>query len=434
MAVKLTKKQKKEILEKSKDAKRVRKVLNTDKLKDNMQLVNIEQGRDIRSAKGVRLYDPLPLINLGCQYSIALSKRGTGKTTNVLIELLKDYYIDGSEIALIKRYERDFIVMQDDIFGTIVNELNYISKLTDDEYNTITWIKGKGYLSYIDDDGKVSRRDTKPCIHTFVLKQSSRYKSTGYPNIKYILFDEFIDENAEYLPREVNKFSSILSTIIRDRDNVRIIMLGNPTPDCPYFEYYGLYNIYDMKAGDVNIYKMKKLNKELKFAVHMINQGNPETLRDGDVYFCFGDGSLNMLSHDGEWAIDNYPELPDDIRYKYSDIIFTFYVYYGLSPFTNPMQGDVVIKRDGNNLVRFIYMHRVDPLTPINEEDSLIYSPDVSPYNNFVRRINNPNKPREQIVWDLICDEKVFYDGNQIGANLDSYIRWCKRTKLLGTD
>ena len=58
--------------------------------------------------------------------------------------------------------------------------------------------------------------------------------------MKTILFDEFITKGM-YLTDEFMAFMNTLSTIIRQRDNVKIFMCGNTVNKFnPYFEEMGL--------------------------------------------------------------------------------------------------------------------------------------------------------------------------------------------------
>ena len=79
------------------------------------------------------------------------------------------------------------------------------------------------------------------------------YKSNSYLDIRTVVLDEFISRN--YLPDEFIIFQNLLSTIIRDRDDVIILMLGNTINKyCPYFGEMGLDKVKTMRQGESHIY------------------------------------------------------------------------------------------------------------------------------------------------------------------------------------
>lgn len=68
-------------------------------------------------------------------------------------------------------------------------------------------------------------------------------KSNEYPNVRTILFDEFLIENSKlsYLKNEAEALLNMMETIFRDRDNTRCILLSNATTVVnPYFLYFQL--------------------------------------------------------------------------------------------------------------------------------------------------------------------------------------------------
>ena len=79
----------------------------------------------------------------------------------------------------------------------------------------------------MDEDDKLVK-DTIPCGFVFDLSGMEHYKSVAFPDITTIVFDEFMARRG-YLPNEFELFQNVLSTIIRLRDNVKILMLADVT-------------------------------------------------------------------------------------------------------------------------------------------------------------------------------------------------------------
>lgn len=72
------------------------------------------------------------------------------------------------------------------------------------------------------------------------LTEYVRAKKVPRPHVKYIIFDECLNEDNDYLPNEIGKFLSICDSIIRNRDDVRVFMIANTISVInPYFDYFG---------------------------------------------------------------------------------------------------------------------------------------------------------------------------------------------------
>lgn len=78
------------------------------------------------------------------------------------------------------------------------------------------------------------------------LSEYTRAKKVPRPYVKYIFFDEFLNEDNDYLPNEINKFLSVCDSIIRNRDDVRVLMVSNQISVInPYFDYFGFTSLND---------------------------------------------------------------------------------------------------------------------------------------------------------------------------------------------
>lgn len=112
-------------------------------------------------------------------------------------------------------------------------------------------------------------------------------KSSNFPKVKYIIFDEFILENdghRHYLQNEVEVFLGLIESIARMRD-VKIFMLGNAvTVTNPYFIFFNInmpYNtdIKTYKDGLILVQYMN--NEEYRKAKHESKLGK---LTEGTEY------------------------------------------------------------------------------------------------------------------------------------------------------
>lgn len=81
----------------------------------------------------------------------------------------------------------------------------------------------------------------KICIGQYVaITEYARAKRVPRPYVKYIFFDEFLNEDNDYLPNEISKFLSICDSVIRNRNDVRVFLVSNHiTILNPYFDHFG---------------------------------------------------------------------------------------------------------------------------------------------------------------------------------------------------
>jgi hypothetical protein len=92
------------------------------------------------------------------------------------------------------------------------------------------------------------------------LSVNQNYKSVQFPNVKTIIFDEFIiEKGGQYLANEPTKLVNFYNTVSRYRSNCRVLMLANAvTIENPYFIQY---KVEPDKSDDNNfIFMVKKPN------------------------------------------------------------------------------------------------------------------------------------------------------------------------------
>lgn len=340
-------------------------------------------------------------------YNIIFGERSNGKTFSVQEYILKGYIEDDSQGAIIRRWDEDFRGKRGrETFSGIVNA-KVVEKLTKGQWTHIAYKSHCWYLAKYDNDLDKEICDIKPFCYAFSLNAVEHDKSTSYPNIKNILFDEFLTRSV-YLKDEFIIFQNVLSTIIRDREDVKIFMCGNTVNQySPYFSEMGLTNITKMEKGDIHLYKYG--DSDLTVAVEYSDgiKGGKKS----DKYFAFNNQKLKMITNGG-WELELYPHLP--YEYKRENIVNRFYIL-----FENQMLEGEFIKV---NKVMFIYIHR--KTTPIkNPEKYMIYGQTASPHLNINRKLKPINLISRQIISYFKYD-KVFYQDNTIGEIVRNYFNW----------
>lgn len=351
------------------------------------------------------------ILSHNADYNMIYGERSNGKTTAVLRYALLDHIESGYEnqLAIVRRWEEDFKGKNgQQMFEGIVG-LGWVKEWTKGRYNAVYYYSQRWYLCYYNELGEKVVQAEEPFAMGFSITSEEHYKSTSYPKITTVLFDEFITRRT-YLPEEFVKFQNLLSTIIRLRTNVKIFMCGNTINRfCPYFAEMGLSGIKNQKRGSIDIYTYG--DSTLKVAVEYSDF--PSKKKASNKYFAFNNPKLEMITNGG-WEIDIYPHLPK--KYTPKQCIYIFYIQFD----TEILQGNIISVDDE----MFLYIHRkTTPIKPDTER--LVYKQTVDYRRNYRINFLKPyGKPDTFIkkLWDM---HKVFYQDNEVGEIMNNYIKWC---------
>lgn len=347
---------------------------------------------------------------LGCQYNLIFGERSNGKTYATLEKAIRKWWEKGEQSAYIRRWKEDYRGKRGSQLFAGHEETGIISQITNGEYDRVKYYSGKWYLAKNDEqlDKLVSQEE--PFCYAFALSDMEHDKSTAYPKVTTIIFDEFLTRQY-YLPNEFVTFMNVLSTIIRHRDNVKIYMLGNTVNKyCPYFKEMGLRHVTDMEPGKIDIYTYGE--SKLRVAVEYCKSPNKEG-KASDLYFAFDNPSLTMITG-GAWEIAMYPHCP--LKYKPSDILFTFFINFD----DELLQCEVVQVSDCS----FLYIHR--KTTPLqNEDEDIIFSELYDPRPNHFRNIRRGTSKIEKKIGEFFRNDKVFYQDNEVGEVVRNYLQYC---------
>lgn len=345
-------------------------------------------------------------------YNIIFGERSNGKTYALLLKSLEQFWKDGSQMAYVRRWKEDLTGRRASRLFAGINDNHEVERITNGEYTAIHYYAGKWYLCNFDDKGKAIYSDENVVAFGFALSDGEHDKSTSFPSIRTVVFDEFLT-NRTYLRDEFVLFMNTISTIVRKREDVKIYMLGNTVSKfCPYFNEMGLGNVTAMEQGTIDVYKYGE--SPLTVAVEYCKsqaKANPKS----NKYFAFNNPKLQMITG-GAWELDIYPHLP--YKYKPKNVVLTYFIDFN----DNLFQCEV-IDLDG---VFFTYIHvkTTELKDPYND---LIYTLDHHPEINYNRNILKPiNKMQEKVLWFFKAD-RVYFQNNDVGDTINNYLSICKR-------
>lgn len=357
-----------------------------------------------------KFYSLKSILSKNCQYNLIIGERSNGKTYSVLKYGLEKYIDNGEQMAYVRRWAEDFKGKRGSVLFDGLVKNNEIEKMTNGEYNAVYYYSSRWYLCRIE-DGERIKTDENPFCFGFSIASAEHDKSTSFPNITTICFDEFLTRKY-YLPDEFIHFMNLLSTIIRQRNNVKIFMLGNTVNTfSPYFSEMGITHIKKMKQGDIDIYTYGDSN--LKLAIELCKH-NKEG-KESDLYFAFDNPKLSMITG-GYWEMEIYPHLT--CKYTPKDVYFTYYIEFGEELLTC----EVIIKND----ICFTFIH--PKTTPLQlKNDDFIYSTNNYFMPQWKKNLLQPRTKTDKLLLEFFIRGRVYYSDNSTGEIVRNYLNWCKQ-------
>lgn len=344
-------------------------------------------------------------------YNVIFGERSNGKTYATLKQSLENYFDNGSQFAYIRRWSVDVQPKRmNNLFNAIIED-GYLEKLSGGKFTAIFFRTGRFYLCTYNDKGKPIYNEEDIIGYAFSLSENEHNKANSYPRVTNIIFDEFLT-NKIYLPDEFILFMNTVSTIVRQRTNVKIYMLGNTVNKyCPYFKEMGLTNILTMKQGTIDVYTYGET--KLKVAVEYAD--SKKKFKKNNFYFAFNNPKLKMITG-GSWELNIYPHAP--VKWLPKNIIFTYFIEFN----DNIYQCEIISK---DNII-FTYIH--EKTTPIkNPNKDIIYTLDYNPKINYNVNILKPlTDYQKKITW-FYTHDRVFYQDNNVGDAINNYLKICKR-------
>lgn len=362
---------------------------------------------------GTKYYSLKNILAKNAQYNVIFGERSNGKTYAAFEYAIRNYIEKGEQFALVRRWGEDLIgkrgtVMFDSLCLNGKGE-NAIKVMSNGKWNAVYYHGSKWYLCNVDNEARTKTVDETPFCYGFAITSGEHDKSTSYPRITTIIFDEFLTRTA-YAPDEFVLFMNVLSTIIRDRNNVKIFMLGNTVSQySPYFKEMGLKHIKEMNQGDIDVYTYGE--SDLRVAVEYVSPTKKG--KASDLYFAFDSPKLNMIKT-GAWEIDIYPHCP--FKYRPCDVVYNYFIEFD----GELLHCEVVSANDSI----FTFIHRkTTPLKDINYE--LVYTQSFSEKPNYRRKITKPMTPIEKKIYSQFQADKIFYSDNDVGEIVRNYLMWC---------
>ena len=162
--------------------------------------------------KKSKFYSLDKILETNSQYNIIIGERSNGKTYAALKKSLYDYCKYGYELAIIRRWGEDFKGKRgQQMFAALVSD-GLVEEFTGGEWTGISYYASKWYLNRRDEETEKIIKSDEPFAYGFSLASMEHDKSTSFPKVRNIVFDEFLSRQ-KYLPDEFVLFMNVISFI-----------------------------------------------------------------------------------------------------------------------------------------------------------------------------------------------------------------------------
>ena len=361
-------------------------------------------------------------------YTILLSiRKDSAKTTNALLLGLVLYYLYGYKTAYMRSDEvqtrRAGIESLYDVIKGYKDGKgkNYIEKLYDGKYNSIKYKPNvkKFVLCLVDADGNIQKEDNQNCCQVFTLERSIDYKSAVNDLLNFIVFDEFMDTNRAF-GRQMVELQDNISTFGREREDVRVLMLGNNVNRYNgWFEEFRIQDEiqYQLNYGGV-IERSTELGTTLWCSLLGLSEEKKRDLKNRKIRFSgFNTDNMNAFNGLGTWRGDMHPHIPDDEWINPEEIATNLFVishrnlYVQLNVYCSEEHG------------LFVFCHKINE--PDENKRILTLTPKkfTDIYGSGQTCLNTDVKNCLIKIFNLRRANQWYYATNLIGDLIDDYVK-----------
>lgn len=350
------------------------------------------------------------ILKVNAPYNMIIGERSNGKTFSVVRYAIDTYLDKGLCFAYMRR-------LKDSFTGRKLAKLfrphqSYISQRTDGEYNDVYYYSREFYFCKRNEKGEIEYKAPLPFGYGCALSTWETDKGADLADFGVILFDEFLSRTI-YLKNEFIKFQDCISSLVRDRTDAKIFMLGNTVnKDCPYFAEFGI-NIYKAKQGNIYSFSYKNNPDVVTLAMEYCST-IADTKKDvNKMYFAFDNTKLDMIKS-GAWETASYPHEPEYMSDN-ADVLTAIY-------FQNDNVSICAYLKIYNDMLYIYYRQNTKDF--VKDRFVITLDHNISPmyYNSL-----NYNIDLFKIYKELMINNKEYYSNNECGEMMRNI-----KIKILG--
>lgn len=352
-----------------------------------------------------------------------IGERSNGKTYSALSYALDRYCELGKTFVYVRRLAESVRAQyMRNLFWGNVKTGDVKRHLSQFGYLDIGFYSGAFWGMLENEKGKLIR-DNYPIGYTQSISTWETSKGASIPHAGTIVFDEFLTRGT-YWENEPILFENLISSIVRDESDVKVIMLANTVSwTCPYFREWGLGHVRNMKQGTFDVYQSG--DNKRKIVVCYTEHAGPKA---SDVYFNYDNPRSRMIT-EGVWETADYPRIPPEIRDWYMGEPSYIQSIEGwtakVQPASTPDGTECVLVFP--NRREIIDREGMDP----RYQDRIVYTDYFYPYPNCKFALTKHRDKYTQFLLKCFNQGAVFYYNNEVGENIRNYLKWStKRTPI----
>lgn len=352
------------------------------------------------------------------QIYMFIGERSNGKTYSSLSYALDNYTEGNGRFAYVRRLSESTRskYMRELFNGNIATGdlARHFNKLG---YDGMTFYSGC-FFPYINDEKGKRQRLDEPCGYTFSINTWETSKGASFPEVTTIIFDEFLTRQY-YLPNEPALFENLVSSIVRQRDNVKIIMLANTVSwTAPYFTEWGLNHVREMEQGSYDEYKTGDGKRKI-----IVCYTEHSGAKASDVFFNYDNPRSRMITS-GVWETAMYPPIPDDIsQWEMGEPCYIQSIEgwsAKLIPAQTPDGMEVLLAFDNGREI----IHTEPPYIDNRYMDRIVYTDYFYPCINCKMALTKHSDNYSKFIALCLKQGRVFYANNAVGENIRNYLKF----------
>ena len=171
------------------------------------------------------------------QVNFVMGERGNGKSYDAKKRMIKNFINKKEQSIYIRRRQTDIDEVKEVFFSDIKEEFPNLEFKIDGKYGLINGEKA---------------------IIFFALSTSLKKKSSPFPNVTLMVFDEYIEPSFKfpnYLKNDMFYLFELINTVVRSRNNWKLLLIGNTISFVnPFFTMYGI----EIKDTEQRFHKFEK--------------------------------------------------------------------------------------------------------------------------------------------------------------------------------
>lgn len=348
-----------------------------------------------------------------CSTFIMMSERSIGKTTNFLLWGLLMHLEYGTIIHYVRTSYRSIEPRAlKDLFTTIL-EHDYISKLTDGEYNNVMYYGSRWYMTLVNENGEILKQSEHFMFCCSVDKASDLKSSYNSPRGDLILFDEFVGKF--YRQDEFPDFLDLTKTIIRDRFSATFVFLANSIDiESQWYEELECRDlVYNMSIGERQYYETS-LGQQNYIEIMENTSIERKEIKQAHnkKYYGYKNSKLNAITGYG-WAMASYPMIPKFREDQEISTIAYRYIHHN----GRRVRLELTYTLDLGLFV-IAYPHYKRPI-----EETITFT--LGEISDRRHRYALGHTREDRLFYQLYTRNKWYYALNSTGAFCNNYINLC---------